>query len=361
MLVKLILETEDRFHHEVISLTEMDQQGVILKNHRIPVHTLDMSVKIFAPFFMIRLSRMVKKINPSLVHGWMYHGNVAASMASGFLLSNNIPLFHSIRHSLHDTSHEKWSTAMVIRLNSRVSKSPDKLIYNSYISKKQHTKFGYESDTAIVIPNGFETDIYIKNDELRRDSRERMKIPSNSFTFLQIGRNHPMKNHEMFLEAAYHLLQQSSFRSKPFFVLIGNGIPEDRKLQEWVEIIGDSGVVKLVDEQADLVPYYCSADAFTLSSSWGEAFPNVLGEAMSCGLPCITTDVGDAARIVQDTGIVIQPGDVTALTNAMKTMMDWSDEERTRRGEMARQLITEHYSIEKVAEMYCSLYSEHIG
>lgn len=357
MLVKFISTTKDRYYHEVVSLTNIGQQGLLLKEQGIPVHAIEMSANLLAPFLIFRVSRLIRKINPDLIHGWMYHGNVIASLATRFSPLNSIPLFHSIRHSLHDMKHEKWTTSGVIRLNSFISKSVEKIIFNSYVSKEQHIKIGYKSDNATVIPNGFDTDLYQSNEKLRHEIRKQLDIPSDSFVFLQVGRNHPTKNHPMFLKAAYNLLQKSSFPSKPVFFLIGSGIPGDHDLQSIAGKVANHGVVKLLDEQENLVPFYCSADALTLTS-WGEAFPNVLGEAMSCGLPCITTDVGDAATIVGNSGMVVHPDDCVAFSESMLKIASMDDSERIHLGKMARKRVMDSYSIDRISERYMMLYKE---
>jgi len=108
-------------------------------------------------------------------------------------------------------------------------------------------------------------------------------------------------------------------------------------------------------ERTDVQRLMQAMDVFCLSS-WSEAFPNVLGEAMACGVPCVATDVGDSADIIGDTGIVVPPSDTEALARGLMLMLEKPDEERRALGRAARQRVKEHYSLAAVVEEYARLY-----
>jgi len=102
------------------------------------------------------------------------------------------------------------------------------------------------------------------------------------------------------------------------------------------------------------IPEVMNALDIHVLSSYGEAFPNVLAEAMSCGTPCVTTDVGDAALIVGETGWVVPPRDSMALAqaidgamNEMKDSPKWSQRKIS-----ARKRISNNFHIEQVLEAY---------
>lgn len=83
------------------------------------------------------------------------------------------------------------------------------------------------------------------------------------------------------------------------------------------------------------------------SSSYSEGFPNVIGEAMACGKPCVVTDVGDSARIVGESGIAVPPGDPRLLANGMRTMLDGlSDMDPLK----IRNIIVRNFGIEKMVD-----------
>jgi glycosyltransferase involved in cell wall biosynthesis len=93
------------------------------------------------------------------------------------------------------------------------------------------------------------------------------------------------------------------------------------------------------------------------SASRAEAFSNVIGEAMACGVSCVVTDVGDSALIVGDLGIVVPVGDLGALTRGILDGLGKSETERNDASLKTRERIRERYSMPRVAEVYGSLYT----
>jgi glycosyltransferase involved in cell wall biosynthesis len=102
-------------------------------------------------------------------------------------------------------------------------------------------------------------------------------------------------------------------------------------------------------------------DIITLSSAFGEGFPNVLGEAMASGVPCVSTQVGEAPRIVGDTGMIVPPRDPVALRQAWQELAALGPQARAELGRRARRRIEEHYSIEAVVAEYERIYRETVG
>lgn len=358
MLAKLILETKDTLRHIVISLSGKGAQGDLLEKEGITVFYLQKSTIISLPILFYRLRKRIREIDPDLVHAWMYHANVAASIALLSPLRKSYPLIHSVRHSLHDIRYEKRTTQWAIRLNSFLSASADKITYNSHTSQMQHQQFGFQSAKSIVIPNGFKVDEYFCDENSMKLAKTKLSIHPASFTYLQIGRNHPMKNHRLFLESALMFIKKIDFDLKPTFILVGRGVTTDETLKSLKMSLDPFATVLLIDEVSDPLQYYCAADVFTLTSSWGEAFPNVLGEAMSCSLPCITTDVGDAAHIVGDSGMVVNPDDGVAFSECMLKIAEMDPAERKKLGKMARERISDSYSMGRIADQYIVLYTD---
>ena len=135
---------------------------------------------------------------------------------------------------------------------------------------------------------------------------------------------------------------------------------ENEELAGWVREAGLADRFHLLGERRDVLDQLAALDVFALYSL-GEGFPNVVAEAMSVGVPCVVTDVGDAALLVGDTGIVIPPRDLDGLTAAIERLILAGESERRRLGGTARRRVESNFSLSAVAERYSSLYDEVAG
>ena len=137
-----------------------------------------------------------------------------------------------------------------------------------------------------------------------------MKLPENDFVFGYVARHHPVKNHSGLLKAFSEVVKHNS---KVKLVLIGQGLSSNNNtLAETINQLNITKHITPLGERNDIPELLQALDAY-VSPSHAEAFPNTIGEAMSCGIPCIATDVGDSAAIIGDTGIVVPPNDNDAL------------------------------------------------
>lgn len=130
---------------------------------------------------------------------------------------------------------------------------------------------------------------------------------------------------------------------------------QNEQLMEWIEREQISDRIHLLGLRNDMNRVMSALDIFS-SSSCGEGFPNVIGEAMACETPCVVTDVGDSALIVGDTGIVVKPSDPVALANAWATMIEKGEQHRKTLGKQARQRVLENFALKKIVQQYESLY-----
>jgi glycosyltransferase involved in cell wall biosynthesis len=108
----------------------------------------------------------------------------------------------------------------------------------------------------------------------------------------------------------------------------------------------------------DMPELMAALDVLASSSSYGEAFPNVLGEAMACGVPCAVTDVGDSAYIVGDTGHVVASGDMTGLAQALAGILQLPAAERLALSEAARSRVATHFEIGHITRQYEAFYTD---
>ena len=160
-----------------------------------------------------------------------------------------------------------------------------------------------------------------------------------------------MKDHAGFLAAA----AIASVRPEVHFVLAGAGT---ETLVDEVVALGLSGRTHLLGERSNVLALMQGFDIHCLSSAFGEGFPNVIGEAMACGVPCVSTDVGEAAAIVGNCGLIVPPGDPQALSRALIDMVDRGAETRAELGLAARARIAAKYALPRVIERYQEIYCE---
>lgn len=354
MLVRLLAATDrQRFQPIVISLIDEGTQGEHIRDMDVPLYTLGMQRGRPSLAALRSLNRLVRELRVDVVHGWMYHAALAVT-----LVSRLRPAVIGIHHSLHEFSREKSGTRLVVRALRWSSLRADKIVYCSTASWKQHVDFGYPGVKSTVIPNGFDCDAFYPRAEEREGVRKSLGLKQDDFIVFNLGRYHPVKDHKNFLMAASLLIR--SYQNARF-VLAGPGI--DAGNTELVSAIAELGLepyFRLLGERQDICELMNGADVFS-SSSWGEAFPMTLGEAMACGVPCVATNAGDSAAIIGDTGYVVPVRDPEALAQAWGEMLKLGAAGRAKLGQAARQRVLTHFSLQSVAEAYQGLYEQLIG
>ncbi|MDF5733668.1 MAG: glycosyltransferase, partial [Rhizonema sp. PD38] len=354
MLYKLLSKiNQEQFEAVVVSLMDRGTLGDRIEALGIPVHTIGMKSGKPTPASIWRLIHLIRQLKPDLIQGWMYHGNLAALLASVFC-GYKIPVFWSIHYSIDSLASDKKLTVAIIRLCAYLSKFVTKIIFVSHKSKSQHEALGYNRKNNCVIPNGFDNSLFVPSIEDRVSVRAELNLPEKSFLIGLICRYHPMKDHANFIQAAAILL-----KSHPdiYFLLIGKGVDQNNQiLQKLIQELEIFNRVYLLGERSDIPRLTAALDIASSASAYGEAFPLVLGEAMSCGVPCVVTDVGDSSWILGDTGWVVPPRNPEALSNAWKKFILLSSEDRKALREAARTRIIEQFSLLSIVANYEDLY-----
>lgn len=341
-----------RFDVKVIALLDKGQLGERLEADRVPVATLGLRRGRVSLSGLRRLAAVLDSFRPDVVQGWMYHGNLAALLSARFRRSSS-RIVWGVRQSLYDLKKEQMLTRGVIWLCARLSRRPVAILYNSQISRQQHETIGFCPARSVVVPNGFELN---RGEWSKPENRKACGIPLDRFVIGLVARYHPMKDHSNFLKAAAQVAKENP---SAFFVLAGPGVDtRNRQLMDLATSLGLSDRLLLLGERQDVTRLMGSLDLLCLSSAWGEGFPNVVGEAMACGVPCVVTDVGDSAEIVGDTGLIVPPADPQALADAIGQLIAMGPEGRTRLGIAARQRIAERYELSSVVRRHQNLYEE---
>jgi glycosyltransferase involved in cell wall biosynthesis len=354
MLLRLLShKSRERFEPSVLSLMDQGPLRARIEELGIPVYTAGMKPGRPTPASIWRLVRLARQIKPHLIQGWLYHGSLAAQLA-GLSISRKVPVLWSIHCSIYSLKFEKKLTAAVMRLCAPFSKLAAKIVFVSGTSQAQHKQLGYSTRRSCVIPNGIDTKLFSPSEEARASVRKELGLPSKALLIGVIGRYHAMKDHANFLRAAAEIAKG---HPHVHFLLGGREVDRDnRALAELIEELCLQPRTHLLGERSDIARLVAALDIFALSSGYGESFPIIVGEAMSCGVPCVVTDVGDSAGMVGETGRVVPPRDHRALAAACEGLLRIGREGRLALGEAARSRMATLFSLSSIVARYEELY-----
>ena len=349
MLQKLTLDHYSSTEHIVVSLRTLGTVGSRLREKGIQVETLNALSWRKMPAALIRLIALLRELEPDVIQGWMYHGNAAAWLSSRFL-RRAIPLCWTIRCSIDEPKNEKWTTKLLRKMSRLFCGSVEVIIYNSHRAKAQHEEIGFPQAKGIVIPNGFDTNRFVPSKTNRLRFRKSYGLGDEQSVIGHVARAHPVKDHLTFIKAA---VQVAAAIPRAIFILAGRGVPDLGKGSDQIagllQTLGSK--VILLPEQDCVEDLMSSLDVLVLSSV-AEGFPNVLGEALSCGVPCVATDIGDCSAVVGTCGRIVNPRDDLMLASAIGQIVALTPEAWQSLSTKARNRAIECYSIETVAQLY---------
>ena len=340
------------FDNHVISLGDKGTVGPQISALGIPVTALYMRGGRPSINGLAKLWQTVREFRPDLIQGWMYHGNFAASIARS-MYSGRAALVWNIRQSLYQVGNEKLLTRQIIRANRLFSGSPDVLLYNSQLSRHQHEAFGFAANKGRVIPNGIDLRRFNFSEDGRQRVRSELSIPAEALVVGHVARLHPMKDHANFLQAAGVVALRYP---NTHFVLSGRNVCLDNASLKQEIPPPLENRFHLLGERGDVSDLMSAMDISCLSSAWGEGFPNVIGEAMATGVPCVATDVGDSALVIGDCGVMVAPRDKEALVSGIESLLALPVAERRLLGARARCRIETKFSLGQIVEQYAALY-----
>ena len=295
--------------HHVVSLMDRGVYADSLEKAGAFVYTLNFPRGRVTAAGLVELFRLIRQIQPEVVQTWMYHANLIGGLAAR--LAGVSAIVWGIHHSNLDPAHNSRSTLRIARFCALLSRwVPRKIVSCSAQAIRVHQAVGYRADKFIQIPNGYNMQRLQPDVAARSAVRAELGIADSAFVLGMVARFDVQKDHRNLVQAL-GLLQR---RGVPFTcLLVGVGMEEaNTELHGWLDTAGVAGSVKLLGPRGDIPDVMNALDVHVLSSL-GEAFPNVLAEAMACGTPCVTTDVGDAAVIVAAHGWVVAPQDSGAL------------------------------------------------
>jgi glycosyltransferase involved in cell wall biosynthesis len=357
MLLKLLEAASGDFEHAVVSLTDKGALGSRIAELGVPVYSLGLRRSMPNPFRALSVISLARRLRPQIIQGWMPHGNLMASVA-GAVSRGHVPVLWNIRMSLDDLRAGPWLIATAIRIGGLLSRRPAAIIYNSQNAAMQHEALGYESARRVIVPNGFDCQVFRPDAEARRQVRAQLRLHDETVLVGLIARYHFMKDHPSFLRAAALVAQA---HPEAYFVLAGKGVTwEGSALVRLIQELQLHDRIFLLGEQSDM-PRLTAALHIACSASSTEGFPNAIGEAMACGVPCVVTDVGDSTYLVGDTGFSVPARNPEALAHAISQLVAAGPAWRQQLGLAARQRIEREFSLPAIVRRYEDLYREQLS
>lgn len=357
MMLKRLLEahaSRPGLKHHVISLDTLGAVGPEIQALGVPVEALGMSGAADIPRVIVRLVRRFRALRPDIVHAWMYRANLLAGLAARLARVPHVIWGIRVSELTTDMGVSR-ATIRLQALGARLSRSlPNRIVYVAQSARDRHERLGYSADRGVVIPNGYRVPAKLPRDRLRSE----LRLPADALIVGTAGRFQPQKGFQALVEVGSMLAARDS---RLHFVLAGKGVsPDNQELLGWVRAGGMAGNFHLLGERTEMSALLAGMDVFCLNSI-GEGFPNVVAEAMSVGVPCIVTDVGDSAYLVGDSGIVIPARDPQALARALTIMAGATPEVRRSYGDRGRERINACFAMESVATDYAELYRDLAG
>ncbi|MGE4290643.1 MAG: glycosyltransferase [Desulfovibrio sp.] len=312
---------------------------------RVTLHYLRKRGRWDVPGFLLRLRALIRQVRPDVLHGYLGTANVLVTLLRPF--APPAKTIWGVRAAFMDLRRYGWLPRLHWRIECGLSERADLIILNSESGRNHALSRGMWAKRMHVVPNGIDTNDFRPLPEAREKIRQEWGIPVTAPLVGLPGRLDPMKDHPVFLEAAAQMLLQIPDAR---FVCVGHG---EGKYP--AELRAQANALKLADRmlwigsRTDMPAVYNALDLVCLSS-YGEGFPNVLGEAMACGVPCVATDVGDSALILGELGLVVPPKNPEALAKAMLEMLGRSEREGEQLRLRLRTRIEARFSVERMVE-----------
>lgn len=356
MLQRLIEHSnrsESAFSHAIISLTTLGEIGENLQSKGVSIHALEMNSLLSVWHVFFKLVKLVRVLKPDIVQTWMYHADLLGGIAAYIAGCKHIIWgIRTTDTSIGTARRTTWIRKVCAFLSGSI---PFKIVCAAEASKHTHVNIGYRADRMVVIPNGFDlTRLNASNTEITT-LRKVLGFSSNHVIIGCVGRFNADKDQYNFVRAAAILAQQSP---QVRFLMVGRNCTKiNADLINWITVTGFPERFVLLGERSDIPLCLAAMDIFCLSSRT-EGFPNVVGEAMALYKPCVVTDVGDAAYLLGDCGVVVPKENSKALAKGMAKLLDLSSSERKIMGDRAHVRIATEFTMDRTRQRFEAIYTE---
>ncbi len=349
VLYRLVTAPTQHNRNIVISLGDADVFGPKLELAGVPLHCLKMKGPLAFVSGLFRLRRLLKQLSPDVVQTWMYHSDLVGGIMARLAGVKNV--VWCIRNSGENLHRSSLKSRVVAWTCARLSRwVPRKIVSCAENAARRHKQWGYDASKFKVIPNGYDFSHWHADAEIRASVREELGVSEHTMLIGAIARWNPLKDHTNLLGALAQVVKRYP---EVQCVLVGQGLDHtNTALMEIIERFGLGRNVILLGRRDDVPRIMTALDVHVLSSN-AEGFPNVVCEAMATEVACVVTDVGDAALIVGEQGVVVPPRNAGALAQGVLSVLDElhgpADVERRRKG---RERVVRLFSLSSMVSNY---------
>jgi glycosyltransferase involved in cell wall biosynthesis len=336
--------------HVVYSLAGEGMYGPELRRNGVEVHCLGMrrgSVPL-VPF--LSLVRQLRDRRPDVIMTWLYHADLLGSIAGR--LAGVGRIVWNLRCSDFNFAQHPTLTKLTVKALAVLSRLPSAVVANSVAGRKAHEALGYHPRRWLYLPNGFDMAEWKPDAADRGEMRRKLGLADTDFAVGRIGRVDPQKDYANFIAAMQQLVPRHPALR---VVLVGAGT---HKLELPAELRART---LTLGERKDIPHVMRALDALVSSSAYGEGLPNVIGEAMAAGVPCVATDVGDSAYLVGDAGLIVPARDAGALADAVEKLMELPPAERADMAARGRERVAAEFSLDRCLQRYAEVLRREAG
>jgi glycosyltransferase involved in cell wall biosynthesis len=309
----------------------VEPHGSVLQDAGVPLRCLPGRPLARARY----LARALAADRIEIVHAWLYLTNPIAALAAR--LAGGLPLVTAARNcKLHGTVN-RVANAWAFRASRRI------IVNSTEVQDFVARVYWAPADRVRIVPNGIDLERFIPADT----------PPAGPPRIVTVGRLVAQKNHRLFLTAAAEL---HALRPEVRFAIAGDG-PMRRELEAEAARLGVSEVIDFLGERGDVEDVLRGATLFWLTSSW-EGMPNVLLEAMACGVPVIASDVSGVRDLIGESaaGVVVPPGQASAWVESSVRFLE--DERRYLAARQAARERAGAFSLPKMVQRTTEVYFE---
>lgn len=340
--------------HHIEIIAPKDQYSVKLRDMGFVVHEINMASSAIAPLqdlvTLFNYLKLLKKIKPDYYLGFTAKPNIYGGFIASWL---DCKVINNIAGLGRTFSTPGWLQKLMQHL------------YRIGLSRSHHVFFQNNDDRALFCSNNLlkkTTHSVLPGSGVNIDrftSKPIKQVDYTQFTFLFSARLLLEKGIKEYIMAATKL--KAIYPHCVFQVLGKHGSTSAELSKTELDVACNNGIIEYLGTTDNVVAVLHNTDCFVLPSFYREGVPRSLLEAGSCGLPLITTDSVGCRETVIDgkNGYLIEPRSSDALFEAMKRMIELSDEQRSAMGMASREYMVTHFSEDLVLKQYEQFLTEH--